>query len=112
MRLRDRFRLITEWRTVLFRSMSNWVATIVGFLVGALANTYLAAFAVIGFIPHPWLQLPLAGLVGAIVIGGPIVLARIVRQPVMEAKIEQKTEEKAEAKADEKIIEAYHAANP
>lgn len=83
--------ILPAWRTVLKRSATTWTATILGFLVGALANTYLAAFAVIGFIPSPVLQLPLAGLVGAIVIGGPIVLARIVEQPKLTAKIEEKT---------------------
>ncbi len=87
--------LIAHPWTVIKRSATTWTATILGFLVGALANTYLAAFAVIGFIPSPVLQLPLAGLVGAIVIGGPIVLARIVEQPRLTAKIEAKAEEKS-----------------
>lgn len=93
-------RLIDEWGTVIRRSATTWTATALGFLTGALANTYLAAFAVIGFIPAPWLQLPLAGLVGAIVIGGPIILSRIVAQPVMQQKVVEKTIAKAVADAD------------
>lgn len=90
--------LIDEWWTVAKRSATTWVSTALGFLVGALAQTYLAAFAVIGFIPAPELQLPLAGLIGAIVIGGPIILSRIVAQPTLVAKVEEKIEQKAEEK--------------
>lgn len=85
-------KLIDHWATVLRRSATTWVSTVLGFLVGTLAQTYLAAFAVIGFIPAPWLQLPLAGLVGAIVIGGPVILARITEQPKLIAKLEEKND--------------------
>lgn len=81
-------KLIDEWRTVAWRSASNWVATILGFLTGVLSPaTYMAAFAFIGFIPSPGWQLGLAGLVGAIVIGGPVILARITAQPKLAQKI-------------------------
>lgn len=79
---------VSEWRTVLVRSATNWTAAILGALVGALAHTYVAAFAVLPFLP-PLLQLPLAVLLGAIVIGGPIILARLTDQPKLQAKIEE-----------------------
>ncbi len=86
-------KLIDEWRTVIWRSATNWVATILGYLTGILApGTYMAAFAVIGFFPSPFWQLVCAGIVGAIVIGGPVILARITAQPKMVAKIEEKTD--------------------
>jgi len=90
--VRFNIQLVDEWWTVVKRSATTYVASALGFLVGALSSTYLAAFAVIGFIPAPWLQLPLAGLVGAIVIGGPIILSRIVAQPKMTEKIAAKQE--------------------
>ena len=82
-------RFIEHWGTVARRSATSWTAAALGFLLGALGHTYMAAFAVIGFLPAE-LQLPLAGLVGAIVIGGPIVLARITEQPRLAAKLEEK----------------------
>lgn len=87
-------RLIDEWRTVLVRSATTWVAAMTGalvgllaYLVGVLSPVYLAAFAVIGFIPWPGTQLVLAVIVGAIVIGGPQILARLTAQPKMQEKI-------------------------
>lgn len=87
-------RLIAHWRTVLKRSATTWAATIIGALVGALAHTYMAAFAIIGFLPAE-LQLPLAALVGVIVIGGPIILARLTEQPKLAATIEEKANDAA-----------------
>lgn len=83
-------RLIDHWRTVAWRSATSWVATGLGAVGGALANTYLAAFMVIGFVPSPRWQFPLAALLGAIVIGGPIILARLVEQPKLNEKLEEK----------------------
>ena len=81
--------LIEHWPIVAWHSATSWVATVLGFLVGALSGTYGAAFAVIAFLPE-YVQLPLAGIVGAIVIGGPVILARITAQPAMTAKIASK----------------------
>lgn len=87
-------RLIEHWTTVLWRSACNWVAMVLGAIVGALAHTYIAAFAILPFLPEA-LQLPLAILLGCVVIGGPIVLARLVEQPKMTAKIKDKTDEQS-----------------
>ena len=78
-------RLIEHWRPVVWRSATSRVSTVLGFLVGALAHTYGAAFAILPFLPFQ-LQLPLAGLLGAIVVAGPIILARVTEQPKLEAR--------------------------
>ena len=85
-------KLVSEWKTVFLRSATTWVTAIVGALVGALAHTYGAAFAILPFLPSAF-QLPVAAGLGVIVIGGPIVLARLTDQPKMAAKVEQKAEE-------------------
>lgn len=82
-------RLIENWRTVLWRSAANWTAAIMGALVGVFAHTYGAAFAILPFLPTP-LQLPLAIILGVIVIGGPIIIARLTPQPKLAVKVEEK----------------------
>lgn len=82
-------KLISEWRVVLWRSAANWTAAILGALVGALAQTYTAAFMIVPFLPG-FLQLPVAAALGVIVIGGPIILARITEQPKLRDRIGEK----------------------
>lgn len=76
--------LISGWRTVLWRSASNWVTLIVNTLV-AHAIVFLA---VLPFAPL-YLQLPLAILI-AIVASSPTWLSRVIEQPKLNAKIEEK----------------------
>lgn len=108
MRLRDRFRLITEWKTVLFDATSNWTVLVTSFIVGAVAQWNMAMFAFLAFLPWLWMQILGGGLVLVLLIAGPTITSRLIRQPKMEQKIAVKTEEKAEAKE----VEAYRAANP
>lgn len=97
-------KFIDEWKVVLWRSASNWVSLAMGglvgllaWLVGLLSPVYMAAFAVIGFLPWPIVQIALAVLVGAVVIGGPPVVARLTHQPRLAARIDQKKQEAADA---------------
>lgn len=90
-------KLIDQWRTVLKRSATTWVTVVLTFLVGALTPSYLAIFAFLGFVPSPFVQIVVGGLVVVIVVGGPIILARIVDQPKLTAKVEQKKQEAADA---------------
>ena len=82
--------LITEWRTVLQRSATTWVTAALTFLVGALAQSYMAIFAFLAFIPSLAVQIVGGGIVVLIVIGSPIILARLVEQPKLVQKIEEK----------------------
>jgi hypothetical protein len=84
------FKLIDHWKTVLRRSAVTWITAIITFLVGALGQTYLAAFAFLGFVSDPTIQFVGAGFLAVIVIGGPIILARLVEQPALNAKLEEK----------------------
>lgn len=86
-------RLIGEWRTVLFRSISNWVALILGPIVGALSTNALVALGVLGFLPLRF-QIPGAMVIGLLFYTGPQILARLVHQPKLQAKVEAKIEEK------------------
>lgn len=90
-------KFIEHWKTVLWRSAVTWVTVVLTFLVGALSPAYLAIFAFLGFVPSPFIQIVVGGLVVTIVVGGPIILARLVEQPRMEAKIEEKKQEAADA---------------
>jgi hypothetical protein len=83
-------RLIDEWREVLWRSATTWVTAALTFLVGALAQTYMAVFAFLAFVPSLAAQILCGGIVMLIVVGGPIILARLVQQPRLTAKIEEK----------------------
>lgn len=76
--------LISEWRTVLWRSASNWVTLIVNTLV-AHAIVFLA---VLPFAPL-YLQLPLAILI-AIVASSPTWLSRVIEQPKMNEVVADK----------------------
>ena len=73
--------LISGWRTVLFRSASNWVTLIINTLV-AHAIVFLAALP---FAPL-YLQLPLAILI-AIVASSPTWLSRVIEQPKPNEKV-------------------------
>lgn len=86
--------LIEHWGTVLRRSATTWTTALLTFLVGALGQAYMALFAFLAFIPSPMVQIVGGGLVALIVIGGPIILSRLVEQPKMAAKIEQKADAK------------------
>ena len=77
---------IAEWRDVLWRSATSWVAMILGGILGALAAHWGILFAIIPFLPF-WLQLPVAIGLGVLFVGGPIVLARITDQPKLNARI-------------------------
>lgn len=90
-------RLIEHWGTVLRRSAVTWVTVVLTFLVGALTPAYMAIFAFLGFVPSPFIQIVVGGLVVTIVVGGPIILARLVEQPKLAAKLEAKAEEKRDA---------------
>lgn len=87
-------KLIEHWGTVLRRSATTWVAGVLTFLIGALAQSYMAIFAFLAFIPSLTVQIIGGGFVVLVVIGGPIILARVVEQPKLAAKIEQKNVEK------------------
>lgn len=82
-------KIIAEWRTVVLRSATTWVATILGGILGAFGAQWGIAFAVLPFLPF-WLQMPLAILLGVFFVGGPIVLARITEQPKLQERIEAK----------------------
>lgn len=82
-------RLIEHWGTVLKNSAVTWVAGILTFFVGALGQTYMAIFAFLAFMPQGVAVL-VGGLLVFIVVGGPIILARIVEQPKLTEKLEQK----------------------
>lgn len=81
--------IIEDWWTVVWRSATSWVATVLGGLLGALAVHWGVLFAVVAFLPY-WLQLPVAVLLGMLFVGGPIILARITDQPKMQAKIAER----------------------
>lgn len=89
-------RLIDEWRTVLWRSANNWVALILGPIVGALSTNALVALGVLGFLPVKF-QIPGAMLIGLLFYTGPHILARLVAQPKLAAKVEEKKQEAASA---------------
>lgn len=80
--------LISEWRTVLWRSASNWVTLIVNTLV-AHAIVFLG---VLPFAPL-YLQLPLAVLI-AVVASSPTWFARVWHQPKLNEKVTDKRIEK------------------
>lgn len=85
-------KLIEHWGTILRRSAVTYVTGILTFLTGALGTTYLAVFAFlgIGFLPM-FVQAVIGGFTLFIVVGGPIILARLVEQPKLTAKIQEKT---------------------
>lgn len=90
-------KFVEEWKTVLWRSASNWVTL----LVNTIVAHALVFFAVLPFAPF-YLQLPLA-LLFALIASSPTWLARVIAQPVMAAKVEEKVEEKAEEKRQEAV---------
>lgn len=104
-------RLIEHWRTVLYRSAVTWVTSILTFLVGALGSSYMAIFAFLGlgFLPL-MIQAVVGGFTLLVVVGGPIILARIVEQPKMNAKIEEKNIAANEPSPDPKAAERSYAA--
>lgn len=81
--------LIEHWGTVLRRSAVTYVTAALTFLVGALAQTYMAIFAFLAFMP-PLVGIVVGGFLVVIVVGGPIILARLVEQPALNAKLEEK----------------------
>lgn len=82
-------RLIAEWREILWRSATTWVATAIGALVGTVGAHWGLLLGVLPFMPF-YLQLPLAIAVGIVTIAGPVVLARITDQPKLNVKIEER----------------------
>jgi len=88
--------LVEEWPTVLRRAITIRLAAALTFLIGAFGQAYLAVFAFLAFMPYP-IQVGVGGLMVFIVVGCPIILARLVQQPKMQAKVEKKIEEKADA---------------
>lgn len=91
--------LIDEWPTVLWRSATSWVATILSFLIGTIGQGAMVAVGLISFIPAGPLQWGAAVFIAFIVFGAPLIVARIVHQPKMVAKVEEKVEAKAQADA-------------
>lgn len=83
-------KLVDQWGTVLKRSAVTWTTGVLTFLVGALAQSYMALFAFLAFIPSLMAQVVGGGIIVLIVVGGPIILARLVEQPKLAAKIEEK----------------------
>lgn len=81
-------RLISEWRVVIWRSATSWVATILGALLGTFAAHWGIMFAVVPFLPF-YLQLPVAASLGVFFVGGPVILARITEQPKMAEKVKE-----------------------
>lgn len=77
-------KLTPDWRRVLWRSATTRVTAAMTFLVGALSQTYMAGYAFLAFLPYPPLQVAIAGLITAIVVGGPIILARLAHQPKLQ----------------------------
>ncbi len=91
--------LIDEWWTVLKNSAVSKVSLVIGTITGSLAVNALVALGVLPFVPL-WLQLPSALIIGLLYYG-PIMWARVVSQPKMNAKVEEKLAEKADAQSSQ-----------
>lgn len=87
-------KLIDHWGTYLRGAASNYVTIALTFLVGALTPAAVPIFAFLGLVPSPAIQIGVGGSVIAILVGGPIVLTRLVAQPKLQAKVEAKQQEK------------------
>lgn len=82
--------LIENWPVVLWHSATTRTTALVGAIVGTIGVHYLMLLGVLPFLP-PYLQLPLALGIGAIV-AGPTLIARITAQPKMAAKIAEQSD--------------------
>jgi hypothetical protein len=82
--------LVEHWPTVLWRSATTRTAALTGLIVGVVGTHYLVLLGILPFLP-PYLQLPLALLIGGFVVG-PTVASRLFKQPKMQAKIAEKTD--------------------
>jgi len=87
-------RLVAEWPTILWRSATTRTTAVLTFVAGALAQYYMAGFAFLAFMP-PEIQIPAGGAILFGLLGLPLILARIVAQPNMVAKVEEKIAAKA-----------------
>lgn len=83
-------RLVENWWDLLVGASSNWTVVGMSFLVGAVAQAHMAMFAFLAFLPWLWAQVVGGGLVLALLIGGPTIMARITHQDKLQAKIEEK----------------------
>lgn len=83
-------RLVENWWDLLVGASSNWTVVGMSFLVGAVAQWNMAMFAFLAFLPWLWAQVVGGGLVLALLIGGPTIMARITHQDKLQAKIEEK----------------------
>lgn len=88
-------RLISTWRTVIWRSAANWTVSAVSFVIGAFLQWHMAMFAFLAFLPWLPVQILAGGVVLAVLIAGPTILARITDQPGLQAKIEEKRDDPA-----------------
>ncbi len=79
--------LVENWRTIIWRSATSWVATILSFLIGTLGQGAMVALGLIGFIPAGPLQWGAAVFIAFIAFGAPLIVARIVHQPKMAEKV-------------------------
>lgn len=90
-----KLRLVDEWRTVLWHSATTRTTALVTYLLGAVGQYYVAGFLAIPYIPQS-LQPPAAGILIALIVGGPIIISRLVVQPKLQAKIEERSDGKSD----------------
>lgn len=81
-------KLIESWGTVLWHSATTWVTAAVNLIVALVGLHWAVLLGVLPFVPST-LQLPLALLVAALVTV-PTLIARIWKQPKLQAKMEAK----------------------
>lgn len=82
--------LIEGWTTVLWRSATSWIAMTLGSIVGIVGTHWAVLLGILPFMPF-YIQLPVALIVGALVIWGPTMIGRVTEQPKMKQKIAEKS---------------------
>jgi hypothetical protein len=81
-------KLIDNWRMIMWRRWSTWLAGFNAILVAYVFSQPAIVIGLLGFAPGGW-QIPLAVVLAVLAFGLPVLVAHI-QQPKLDAKIEEK----------------------
>jgi len=80
--------LLDEWRDILLKSWSIRITALMAGAAGALGSHEMIAIGLLSFLPPGKAQTIGAAVVGLVVFGFPAILARLAKQPKLQAKID------------------------
>jgi len=81
------FKIIKEWKDVVLYSWSVRASAFLSVLVGIFGQHDLLALGLLSFLPTAMSQAVGAAVVGFLILGLPIILARITEQPKLVERI-------------------------